>query len=114
MEVQQMLADQVRRRTSTEKAKDGLVITAAWYGANDDPDNQLDVRIPLQAAINNSQLIIPAGRSKSGLLGFFDCCPGQAKVLRIRYEFGPGPRVHEASYADRDAVTLPLRLHVLE
>jgi DnaJ family protein C protein 11 len=110
-QVQLMLADQVRRRTTTEKSKDGLIIHSAWYGAIDGPE-RIDVRIPLQVLVQNSQLVIPGGRSKSGLLGFYDPCPGQPKQLTLEYEFGT--RQHRITYADRDAVTLPLRLHLVD
>lgn len=47
----------------------GLVIVEAKYGPKDDEGDAtkglvLDVTIPLQALVNNSQLYIPGGRSK--------------------------------------------------
>lgn len=46
--------------------------------SSSNPDH-IDVKIALQALVNESQLIIPAGRSKAGLLGFYDCALGSKK-----------------------------------
>ncbi|PWN30505.1 hypothetical protein BDZ90DRAFT_248139 [Jaminaea rosea] len=70
-----------------------------------------DVRIPLQALVSRSGLVIPGGRSKSNLLGFYDAAMGERKVLRVRYLFRG--QVHEATFADKDAVACPLRAHQL-
>jgi len=59
-----------------------------------------------------SQLVIPAGRSKSSILGFYDVAIGEKKQLRVRYRF-KGKR-HEAVWADKQAVALPLRDHLVE
>lgn len=107
-----MLEEQVARKVAVEEAKQGLVITAARYGPKDDSSTSLDVRVALQALVANSQLLIPSGRSKSGLLGFYDLSPGQAKSLQLEYTFGN--RSHRVDYDDFAAVTLPLRLHVVE
>lgn len=71
-----------------------------------------DVRIPLQALVTSSQLVIPGGRSKSNLLGFYDAAMGERKVLRVRYLFRN--QVHEAVFKDKEAVAVPLRAHQLE
>ena len=66
-----------------------------------------NVRVQLQMLVNQSQLVIPAGRSKSKLLGFFDPCVGERKQLYIRYLFRG--RLHELTAHDDDAVAAPLR-----
>ncbi|CAO1630723.1 unnamed protein product [Sympodiomycopsis kandeliae] len=68
-----------------------------------------DVKIPLQALVNKSKLIIPGGRTKSNLLGFYDAAIGEKKVLRLRYLFRG--RIHEHIFADKDAVAAPMRTH---
>lgn len=69
-----LLRDQVLKRVETERRKSGLVILSASYGPEPSQEtsdvNFVDVAVPLQALVTNSQLIIPGGRSKSGLLGF--------------------------------------------
>lgn len=66
-----------------------------------------NVRVQLQMLVQQSQLVIPAGRSKSKLLGFFDPCVGERKQLYIRYLFRG--RLHELTAHDEDAVAAPLR-----
>lgn len=44
---------------------------------------------------------------QAGLLGFYDPCVGARKSLWMRYSFRG--RVHEATFADRGAVSVPLR-----
>ncbi|PKI84548.1 hypothetical protein MVES_001411 [Malassezia vespertilionis] len=66
-----------------------------------------DARIQLQMLVNQSQLIIPAGRSKSKLIGFFDPCIGEEKHLLVRYVFRN--KVHQLLATDTGAVAAPLR-----
>lgn len=68
--------------------------------------------VALQALVTSSQLIIPVGRSKVNLLGFFDCAYGEKKRLRVRYSFKG--RRHEVELGDLEAVAAPLRSHVVE
>lgn len=63
--------------------------------------------IALQSLVANSQLVIPGGRSKSNLLGFYDCAMGEQKQLHVRYLFKG--RLHEFTVEDRGAVSAPLR-----
>lgn len=67
--------------------------------------------VALQALVANGQLVIPGGRSKSHLLGFYDCAYGERKQLRLRYTFKG--RVHETCFDDRDPVACPIRSHLL-
>lgn len=70
-----------------------------------------DVRIPLQALVNKSKLVIPGGRTKANLLGFYDPAMGEKKVLRVRYIFRG--QVHDVTFTDKDAVAAPMRAHQL-
>lgn len=63
--------------------------------------------VAVQALVASSQLSIPSGRSKSNLLGFFDCAMGEKKELRIEYEFKG--RLHRFVGKDLSGVALPLR-----
>lgn len=67
--------------------------------------------VALQALVANSQLVIPAGRSKANLLGFADVAYGEKKKLRVRYSFKG--RMHEVTLGDLDALAAPLRAHVV-
>lgn len=71
-----------------------------------------DVRVALQMLVNQSQLVIPAGRTKSKLVGFFDPCTGEKKHLFVRYLFRGA--LHELVVDDLGALALPLRSHQLE
>lgn len=78
---------------------------------SDQKIRNLDVTIPIQALVQSSQLIIPGGRSKSGLLGFYDVAIGEEKRLKIRYLFKE--KLHEVECGDRDGVAIPLRSHAI-
>ncbi|KAF8662369.1 hypothetical protein AX16_001174 [Volvariella volvacea WC 439] len=110
-----LLKDTARKYTQAETAKGGLVINEAIYGAveadAESKDLLIDVTIPLQALVRNSQLQIPAHRPKAGLQGFFDPAPGAPKVLRIRYQFRG--REHYAEIPDYMPVVLPLAEHLV-
>lgn len=112
----------------------GLVILSATYGnlksfssaglgnAQDNPTGTdssskrrpdfIDVAVALQALVADSQLVIPPGRSKAGLLGFFDPCLGRRKALRVRYLFRG--RLHECTVGDTDGLLAPIRQHAIE
>jgi DnaJ family protein C protein 11 len=111
-----LLRETARRRTQTEKVKEGLVVLEASYGPTDpDPEAKaliVDVTVPIQALVHKSQPYIPGHRSKSGLQGFYDPVPSCAKSLRIRYTFGS--RMHYCEIPDYKPVVLPLGDHVVE
>ncbi|CEQ39371.1 SPOSA6832_00882, partial [Sporobolomyces salmonicolor] len=92
LEAQALLKEHVARRIREEESKN----------------------VPLQSLLapSASQLTIPPNRSKSHLLGFYDCAVGEKKQLRIRYRFRN--KVHVHIYEDREAVGIPMREHCLE
>lgn len=67
----------------------------------------VDVRVPMQNLVHRSQLAIPGGRSKAGLLGFWDPCWGERKRLLVRYQFRG--RTHQVAVGDEDALLIPMR-----
>ncbi|KAF9586556.1 hypothetical protein BGW38_002313 [Lunasporangiospora selenospora] len=110
----ELLRESTARKAKKEVEKDGLVIVEAIYGnLNADPELGLtvDVTIAIQALVNNSQLTMPGGHSKTHILGFYDPCLGEKKHLRIRYEFQR--RLHEIVIADMAALAAPVRSHLL-
>jgi hypothetical protein len=72
----------------------------------------IDVTVALQALVADSQLVIPPGRSKAGLLGFYDPCLGRRKSLCVRYLFRG--RLHECTVGDTDGLLAPIRQHAIE
>ncbi|TFK49401.1 hypothetical protein OE88DRAFT_1633293 [Heliocybe sulcata] len=108
--VQYMLKDLANRHMQAESKRNGLIISEATYGVEDvDEESRsigVDVTIPLQALVHNSQLYIPGRSSKTSLQGFFDPCPPLPKVLRIRYTFDG--RMHYAEIPDGSPVAIPL------
>jgi DnaJ family protein C protein 11 len=70
-----------------------------------------DVQIAVMILVNKGQLIIPGGRHKSKILGFFDPCMGERKHLIIRYLFRN--RLHETIVDDITQLVAPLRDHEL-
>ncbi|KAJ3213085.1 hypothetical protein HDU67_003401 [Dinochytrium kinnereticum] len=67
----------------------------------------IDVTIPIQNLVINSQLHISGGYSKSNLMGFYDPCLGESKSLRITYSFRGN--LHFLEVRDTSAVAAPLR-----
>lgn len=112
-----MLREVARRTREAEQAQNGLIITEARYFPIEDSgapitDISIDVTIPIQALVHNSQLIIPGGRSKSILQGFYDPLPEFDKRLSVRYEFRG--REHYAEVSENAPLLLPLESHVVE
>ncbi|QRV81989.1 DnaJ family C protein [Ceratobasidium sp. AG-Ba] len=110
------LGDQVEKKIEAERAVDGLIILEARYGSSKQieythSESTMDVAVPLQLLVNGSQLSIPGGRSKAGLLGFYDPCPGERKSLRVKYSFRG--RVHQVTAEDKAPVEMPLRGHAM-
>ncbi|KAG0319904.1 hypothetical protein BGZ99_004844 [Dissophora globulifera] len=110
----ELLRETTIRKMQQEASKDGLVIVEALFGnLNAAPELGLvaDVTVAVQALVNNSQLTMPAGHSKTHILGFYDPCLGEKKQLRIRYEFQR--RMHEVIVADLASVAAPVRSHLM-
>ncbi|KAI1315551.1 hypothetical protein EDD11_000624 [Mortierella claussenii] len=113
-EAMELLRESTVRKMKQEQEKDGLVVLEAHYGnLSAAPELGLvaDVTIAVQALVNNSQLTMPAGHSKTHILGFYDPCLGEKKQLRIRYEFQR--RMHEVVISDLASVAAPVRSHLL-
>ncbi|PJF18469.1 DnaJ subfamily C member 11 [Paramicrosporidium saccamoebae] len=107
------------QRKRLQEEPNGLIITSAYYERASpmgsplqapNPTNVLDVTIPLQMLVVDSQICLEKG-SKSNLLGFYDIAVGHAKLLRIDYCFR-GIK-HQACIADEAQVLLPLRSHII-
>ncbi|KAF8970217.1 hypothetical protein BDZ97DRAFT_131299 [Flammula alnicola] len=111
--VEALLKDSVKKQIRVETEREGLVIQQATYGAAESEDATenilVDVTIPLQALVRNSQLHIPGGDTKAALQGFSDPAPFASKSLRVRYLFRG--RVHYAEIPDYLPVVLPLAEH---
>ncbi|KAF8488061.1 hypothetical protein JB92DRAFT_3018242 [Gautieria morchelliformis] len=110
-----ILSEPVHRRAEHERAIGGLVILIARYTASGEDGESpisIDVTVPLQAQVHNSQLVIPGGRSKATLLGFYDPSPGARKHLKIDYLFHGA--LHTTDVGDFSQVVLPLRAHLAE
>lgn len=101
----------------------GLIILSATYGAlksfsssglhsSETGADHIDVTCALQALVQDSQLVVPPGRPKSGLLGFFDPALGRKKILRMRYTFRG--RLHEVTVDDTEGLLAPIREHAIE
>lgn len=135
LEAVQLLEEQVARKREIEMSKDGLVILEAKYkgaGRHLDPkeieESALDVTVALQALVTSQQgdkqgargsaasrdsaLVIPGGRSKSDLIGFYDILVGSRKELTINYLFNG--RRHFVTYDDFASVAIPMRSHLIE
>ncbi|CAI2170568.1 11680_t:CDS:10 [Funneliformis geosporum] len=118
-EATRLLLPSVERKTEMEREKDGLVILEAWYGnvsslngevPLEERSDVIDVKIPVQALVHESQLTIPGRYSKSNIMGFYDPCMGERKQLKIRYQFQR--KLHEVTVDDTSPVACPLRSEI--
>lgn len=107
-----LLSDTAKRHMQTERSRGGLVILSATYGPETDAENlTIDVTVPVQALVHNSQVHIPGHRTKAGIQGFYDPTPTSPKSLRVRYLFRD--RQHYAEIPDCVPVVLPLPDHLV-
>lgn len=61
--------------------------TDATFDLNEFAAHKLycDVKLPIQALVNRSRLMIPGGRTKANLLGFYDPAMGEKKVSEMMH-----------------------------
>ncbi|KAJ3135203.1 hypothetical protein HK100_002974 [Physocladia obscura] len=71
----------------------------------------IDVTIPVQALVLNSQLYISGSHSKAHIVGFYDPCLGESKKLRVTYKFQG--KLHQVEVDDLNALAAPLRAHTI-
>ncbi|KAL7072475.1 hypothetical protein ACQ4LE_007960 [Meloidogyne hapla] len=114
----ELMREKAEKVANEEKLKNGLVIIQALYGQmeNDRPSSELypllgdkvvDVTIPLQAYVHDSQLRIYSGKDQ--MPGFFDPCPGEPKMLKVLYRFGG--HLHSVAVLEDQPLMLPMKTH---
>lgn len=114
-----------------ERRKKGLVIIEAQFGQMQDGTDRypiagqrlIDVAIPLQALVNDSQLRIYSGKVcqkicfkknlffKGQIPGFYDPCPGEPKMLKVLYRFHD--KLHSVIVTEDQPLVLPMRTHCI-
>jgi len=121
-----LMADEVNRKREAEEVKGGLVILQAFYGRHpemaaefemEDADDEelscrVDVTLPLQYMVQNSQLQIPSGTTKSALIGFYDPIPDEEKWIEVVYLYKH--KTHRVLVADHDSLRMPLKSHQMD
>ncbi|KAJ8764738.1 hypothetical protein K2173_009126 [Erythroxylum novogranatense] len=119
---QHLMQNVANRKRNKQAETNGLVITKAVYGnrktlrkgeelgeANEDSEIT-DVTTPLNFLVNDSgQLKLHEGVKKSGIMGFYDPCPGESKQLYVEYTYG-GQRF-EAVAGDFEELAIPQEAH---
>nr|CAB3499190.1 unnamed protein product [Digitaria exilis] len=121
---QKLLEPVSNRKKNRQLENNGLVITKAMYGnrkiikesaefdeINDDVDSQVfDVTIPLNFLVTEAgQLKLHEGIKKSGIMGFYDPCPGDPKLLLVEYTFHG--RKYKVMVDDYEALLIPQDIH---
>lgn len=124
-EAQDIMRVSVEARRDRERREGGLVVIEATWGVEREENGLLgtatgllggekkkkelvtDVAIPVQALVENGQLVIQGGIDKSRIIGFYDPAPGMEKVLRVKYLFQG--REHEAVVRGKRGLTAPKR-----
>lgn len=121
-----LMADEVMRKREFEEDKGGLVILQAFYGrhpdaaeenldlddADEERSDRVDVTLPVQYMIQNSQLQISSGNSKAAFIGFYDPIPDEDKWIEIVYLYRH--KTHRVLAYDLDALRLPLKSHQMD
>lgn len=119
-ESMRVLAPVAEERRQRERAQGGLVIEQAWYGNIEGVTphipsphfpQYINVADQLQLLVVQSRLSLPAA-SKADSLDFYDCCPGEAKQLYVRYTFHS--QLHEVLVDDEDPLVLARPEHRVE
>ena len=102
----------------------GLLIVEARYGdlsvSEEDAAARatapyIDVAVPLQYLVSESNLIVAGGPSRSWLEGFYDPSLGSAPEqnrLRIRYKFYN--MMHSVEYDDEESIAIPMEHHCIQ
>ncbi|KAF9613739.1 hypothetical protein IFM89_010249 [Coptis chinensis] len=121
---QQLLLNVANRKRNKQLETDGLVIMKAVYGnvkaykkrsesgqEEDELASQvLDVTIPLNFLVSDSgSLKLHEGVKKSGIMGFCDPCPGEAKQLYVEYDYGS--HRYSVSVDDYEELVIPQEKH---
>uniref|UniRef100_M8CQQ4 Chaperone protein dnaJ 13 n=1 Tax=Aegilops tauschii TaxID=37682 RepID=M8CQQ4_AEGTA len=121
---QRLLEPVSNRKKNKQQESDGLVITKALYGnhkkvkessqlseIDDNVASQvLDVTIPLNFLVTEAgQLKLHEGIKKSGIMGFYDPCPGDPKLLLVEYIFHG--RQYKVMADDYGALSIPQDIH---
>nr|XP_058958822.1 dnaJ homolog subfamily C member 11-like [Pocillopora verrucosa] len=115
----QLMQETCERIIEYESSRHGLIIVNAWYGhlvsmdestqgVNRGPSKVIDVTVPVQCQVKDSRLFLTES-SKCNLSGFYDPCPEEEKLLKIRYLFRDA--VHEVTYGDEEPVRIPKQSH---
>jgi len=114
-----LMQETCERILEYETSRHGLVVVNAWYGhlvsmgessegVHRGPSKVIDVTVPVQCQVKDSRLFLTES-PKSNLSGFYDPCPEEEKMLRIRYLFRDA--MHEVTYGDKEPVRIPKQSH---
>ncbi|RKP19602.1 DnaJ-domain-containing protein [Rozella allomycis CSF55] len=113
----EILKEAANKKLIEETANEGIIIIKALYGNLEgikkdcQCDSAQDVTIVLQSMVNQSQIHIP-DYSKTNIIGFYDPCFGEEKFLNVRYKFKG--KLHEVTVNDKESLSIPQRIHIVQ
>jgi len=100
-----LMTETAERKRKEEQAKGGLIIVEAKYGKLN-TNNILDVTIPLQCLVRDSELVLH-NTPKAYLPGFYNPSTDIDDILELEISYLYRDKLKYVKIQDKDPLTLP-------
>jgi len=101
-----LMTETAEQKRKEEQTKGGLIIVEAKYGKLTNVGHIIDVTIPLQCLVKDSELVLH-NTSKAYLPGFYNPCKdNDTRELEIRYLYRD--KLKYVKVRDNEPLTLPM------
>ena len=126
LRAQSLMGDIVKNIIKREGPQGLIIINATYFveysvakpgntlELNKSTPSRIDVTVPVQALVNNNQLVIHTESNKSSIFGFFDpnpFLPPTNHKIKITYWFKNNK--HQCLYNDKELIELPNEHHLV-